>query len=60
MKCSRTVCKRQTTDPKKAGWTYIEFDPPPPKTGWWCPACFEGIIQILEAQGGEPTIERLH
>jgi hypothetical protein len=42
-KCSRTVCKRTTTDPDKAGWTYFELPrrSSPTIAGWWCPQCAE-------------------
>ena len=39
IKCARTVCKKRSADPKADGWTWFEFDPPPPKTGWWCLDC---------------------
>ena len=46
-KCARSVCERRSADPKADGWTWIEFDPPPPKTGWWCPDCAAGVRAIL-------------
>jgi hypothetical protein len=58
-KCARTVCKRRSADPKD-GWTWIEINPPPPKTGWYCPACREELEQIMAAQQVTPTVERLH
>jgi hypothetical protein len=60
VKCARTVCRRTSATPKEDGWSWIEFDPEPPKTGWWCPACAEGVRKIMAAHDLDPTVERLH
>jgi hypothetical protein len=59
-KCARTVCKARSADPKPDGWTWIEFDQPPPKTGWYCPACRTELERIMAAHDVTPTVERLH
>jgi hypothetical protein len=30
------------------------------KTGWWCPACSEGLKAVLAEQGVELHVEPLH
>jgi hypothetical protein len=60
IKCARTVCKKRSADPKADGWTWFEFDPPPPTTGWWCPDCTAHVKAILAEHGGTPTVEPLN
>ena len=57
IKCARAVCKKRGADPKADDWTWFEFDPPPPKTGWWCPDCTAHVKAILAEPGGTPAIE---
>lgn len=59
-KCSRSVCKKTSANPKRDGWIYIEFEPEPPKTGWWCPSCTEGLKAALARSGVEPLTDPLH
>jgi hypothetical protein len=59
-KCARSVCQRRSADPKAAGWLWIEIEPGPPTTGWYCRACADELQRLLADQGVQPQTEPLH
>jgi hypothetical protein len=59
-KCSRTVCQRRSADPKAEGWLWMEIEPGPPKTGWYCRPCAEELQRVLAEHGLIPIIEPLN
>ena len=60
-KCARrTVCNRRSADPKAEGWLWIEIEPGPPKTGWYCRPCAEELQRVLVASDVTPIVERPH
>lgn len=56
-KCARRACQRRCADPKAAGWEWLEFDPQPPATGWWCQPCAQALQALLRDLEAAEAIE---